>query len=76
MISGDIAINHHVIGTWAAVRQTMDVNQVNRYNCTVVLDNEQYTFVVSHTYTEGGAVLAAKVLTRAAELAGKIEEET
>lgn len=68
MLHGDIMINGTVIGSWRAVRQTFDVNEVNSYDCHVELaergDDKGFStsFALPHRYTDGPVVLAAKVL--------------
>ena len=67
MLHGEVKVNHHVIGTWRAVRQTMDQNEYNTYNVTV-----QYTdmagykykaaFEHTHKFTDGALVLTGNIM--------------
>lgn len=70
-LHGTIEINGRTIGLWEAVRQDnlTDPDQVSSYACRVSVRQlnspvvVEWEDVLEHRYSDGAAVLAAKVLS-------------
>lgn len=72
MLHGDIKVNHHVIGSWRAVNETVQTSPdaVNTYRVSVAYTNvrgfhQVAEFRIEHRYGDGALVLASKVLAEA-----------
>lgn len=73
-LHGPIQVNAEMVGYWSAQRIRTGGDGVNRYRCDVTWTSEdqtwhQHRFEIEHQYRDGAVALAAKVLTRAVELA-------
>jgi hypothetical protein len=67
VLHGEVKINHHVIGTWRAVRQTPIINEYNKYDVTVEYTdihgyNHKADFVHTHRFTDGALVLTGNLM--------------
>lgn len=67
-LHGGLMVNGEVIGEWSARRTTLDVYEVNRYECRVILNGEEVEFTIAHTYGLGAATLASEVLAEGGRL--------
>lgn len=79
MLHGEVKVNGNVIGEWKAVRQTMDANQFNNYNCFIRFQdmqgytNEARWELIGHGFGNGAISLAARVLREGMTKAKRIE---
>jgi hypothetical protein len=69
MLHGELKVNGHAIGDWQAIRKEETLPGQHRYNTVLNLyagqgvgQQRMTVGSVVHTYTDGAAVLASKVL--------------
>lgn len=80
MLHGEVKVNHTVVGEWRAVRQTMDTNEFNNYDCYIEFRdmkgclNEARWELIGHAYVNGAMSLAARVIHEGMTRAKRKEE--
>ena len=71
-LHGLVEVNEQPIGAWSATRKHLTSKGVGTYEWTVELHGHTTRGTLTHTYTDGAAVLASMVLAAgAAQLANQ-----